>query len=757
VTSNKTLAVDAVTLPFAALSFAAHRLPNITAAGFGLAAWPELLACLTVVAAVSIFYLLKLKSQRPWLKVALVSLRAICTLGLMLIIFDATITRSREDRGRLLITTSDSPLMRLPDAGDGKTRAEVAAAFSRGMSDDAQLTERFAIDQTSADISGAAPAEAGRGSAPVSAVICITDGSDAGVREADSLTKAVAAPLFVVRVGADKQSGDVGVSFIDCGGAASLDVPQVITVTLYGRAASGRSTLVRLSDEAVVISQATINWKDDSESVSVPLVLSPRVEGLHRYTVKAEPLEGELNTENNEASFSLDVRRGVRRILFIENQPTWESKFIRRALEGNASIAVDYFAQVSRAAVLGRRQTEVAGNMRAILGDFKQLARYDAVIAGPLDNAALSEREAQNITQFVERRGGGLIILGGNDFNGSILSASSRLAHLSPAVVAINARAERGPQRDEPGAQSPDENAKAASAVLSPTAEGQSLFFNPANNLAIDKLGPLSDSYLRVKAIKPGAVALAVDGAGGATEKPVLIAAQAYGYGRAMLFAPADSWRIQLAESAENKGLFDVLWQNVAFWAAGNAEPACNIRLQTSAIEAGDMLRAYLTVRDDSFNPVSSLGLKAAIRFDAQGGEVINLPVTVASDPSAPGVYELSATAGDEGGGDLSVESEAKGGGARQSGIRFMVQAKKSEWREPFDAGGRLARAAQATGGQLFGADQLDLLKSRLLELPPERRTSPVVHHLRDSIALAFLLPLLMALEYFLRRRYLGD
>jgi hypothetical protein len=169
------------------------------------------------------------------------------------------------------------------------------------------------------------------------------------------------------------------------------------------------------------------------------------------------------------------------------------------------------------------------------------------------------------------------------------------------------------------------------------------------------------------------------------------------------------------------------------------------------------MLRAYLSVRDDSFNPVSSLSLKAAIQFDAQQGEKrSNLPVTIARDPSAPGVYELNAIARDEGNGELSAELEAKESSG-QVGIRFSVQAKKSEWREPFDASERLARAAQMTGGELISADQFDMLKSRLLELQTENRASPVVHHLRLSIALAFLLPLLMACEYFLRRRCIGD
>ena len=694
------------------------------------------------------------------LKVALVSLRAAYTLGLLLIILDATIIRPEPNRNRLLITTSDSPLMRLPRAGDGKTRSDEAEALSRSLSNDERLAAAFVINRTNGpDQAKAALADAAQDGGPVSTVIYFTDGSDAAIQEAESLSKSVRAPLGIVHLSRDAQTPDVSIISIDCGGAASLDAPQTIMATLAGRAVAGRSTLVKLSDEGIVVAQSSVNWGESAGTVTVPILLVPKIAGLHRYVARAEPSEGELNTEDNEAGFSLDVRPGGRRILFIESQPTWEGKFIRRALEEDASIAVDYFAQVSRAAVLSRQQSDIAGGLHSILGDLKKLARYDTVIAGPLESSALSEREAQNITEFVERRGGGLVILGGNDFNGSILSASSRLARLSPAIVAFTARSEseNASNPQSPDAPPPAEKTVAGKTILAPTREGESLFFNPRNNLSIDPQGPLSPIYLRMKALKPGAIAMAVDGAGPSAEKPVLIAAQRYGYGRTLLVAPADSWRIQLAEAGENKGEFAALWQNIASWAASNAEPATNIRLRTSALERGDALRAYLTVRDDSFNPVTNLTVRAEVEFESEGGKVTHLPVTVERDPASPGVYELNAVAGDEGTGSLSVELEAKEIHTRSVRIEFSVQAKKSEWRESFDAGERLAQVAQTTGGELWAADRLDLLKSKLLGSQPENRTSRAARHLRNSVALAFLLPLLMAWEYFLRRRSTGD
>lgn len=717
--------------------------------GFGFPVWFVLLVCFTTLAAVSSLYLNNIKTQSLKLKTALVSLRAAYTLALLLIVFDATVTVARQERGRLLITTSDFPLMQLPTASGGKTPGETAEALSLSLSNDPRLVERFTLSRTvGASLTSVALVEDDQNSFPISAIVYLADGSGAAIQEAENLSKAEPARLFVVPVGAGSELPDVSVSSVDCTGSALLDVPQTINATVYGRAMSGRSTLIKISDEAVVIASTTINWNESSESTTASLQVAPKVEGLHTYTVKAETAEGELNTENNEASFSLDVRRGQRKILFVENQPTWEGKFIRRALEENASITVDYFAEVSRDATLNQQQSGVERNMHSILGNFKQLARYDAIIAGPMDASMISERESQNISQFVERRGGGFVILGGNDFGGSILSASSRLAILCPATVSISAQSDNNSRQ---GANV--EAAADAKTLLISTREGESLFWSYANNALIADFGPLSDSYLRVKSLKPGAVALAAARAG----KHVLIAARPYGYGRTLLFAPADSWRIQLAESSENEGRFAALWQNIAFWASGNAEAATSIRLQTSAIESGTSMRAYLTARDDFFNPLTNIGLKAVLDFDAQKEKGTKLPVTVSHEPATPGDYELIAPVSNEGDGRLSVELEAKDAGTRSVGIAFSTHAKKSEWREPVDANDRLAQVAQATGGESFAADHLEALKLKLLELPPANRTLRIAHHLRNSIALAFLLPLLMAAEYFLRRRYIGD
>jgi hypothetical protein len=747
----------------------AHQPPVAAAISFSLSTSLALLIIFAATALISIFSYFTLRTYGPKLRAVLVLIRASYTIALLLIMLDASFVHTREEVSRLLIIKSDLPLMRLDDAGGGKTRDDAAGDISRGLITDAKLRERFSIEQVTGPRNEQMDSENGEGISSPAAAVSLTDTSDAAVAKAQDLARLVSAPLFVMPLGAEQGVPDVSVNFVDCAGTASLDVPITLRATLYGRGVAGRSTVVTLSDEALALTSSVARWKENSETIAVPLVLVPRVEGLHRYTVRAATCEGELNSENNEINFSVEVRRSERRVLFIESQPTWEGKFIRRALEENRSIAIDYSAQVSRSAVFGQQQTESPPGPQSIIGDFKKLAAYDCIIIGPMESSSISERAANNLTAFVERRGGGLVFLGGNDFNGSILSPSSPLIHLSPAQVIIkqhpdarqsvsDGSLETGSQSQAQGAGGSIQRRAVGRAVLMPTEEGREVFRMADGDKLIERLGPLAESYLQVRSLKAGALTLATDGSRNQPDAPALIAAQPYGYGRTLLFAPSDSWKIRLAESAENKGAFARLWQNLILWTAEGAEPASSIRLHAGAVESGDTVRAYLVARDDSFNPVARLSLKAALETDGseRAGHQAKLPLTVTDAPGLAGVYELSAPAVGEGNALLSVAVKFRDGGERLLSLPFSVYKSRAAWRESPEAHERLQGIARASGGELFKPDEIELLKSRLAELPRAERTINEVRRVRNSVALAFLLPVLMSLEYFLRKRHAG-
>ena len=125
---------------------------------------------------------------------------------------------------------------------------------------------------------------------------------------------------------------------------------------------------------------------------------------------------GEDNTANNNVSRLVNVENRKPRILYFEGEPRWEYKFIRRALD-------DYRRhRTGRAWCAPRRTSSIASSRRGIgekeLEDgfptkAEDLFEFQGLIIGSVEASYFTPAQQQLIHDFVDRRGGGLLFLGG--------------------------------------------------------------------------------------------------------------------------------------------------------------------------------------------------------------------------------------------------------------------------------------------------------------------------------------------------------
>ena len=94
------------------------------------------------------------------------------------------------------------------------------------------------------------------------------------------------------------------------------------------------------------------------------LEVVPKIAGWTDYVARIEPAGGE-DAALLTRSLTLYTEERRMRVLFFEGEPTWEAKFIRRALEQSGLFELDYFAQVSRAATLGAATAAEARRVKA--------------------------------------------------------------------------------------------------------------------------------------------------------------------------------------------------------------------------------------------------------------------------------------------------------------------------------------------------------------------------------------------------------
>lgn len=639
------------------------------------------------------------------------------------------------------------------------------------------------------------------------AALLLTDAALSADRARREVERAGAAagnaPVFVFNAITRADTPSVALESVMFQGRPVRGVPVTVRCTVHGRKMSGHESLLTISDAARVQASARVTWASDDQWQTVALEVVPKVAGWTDYIARIEPAGGEDKALLTR-SLTLYAEERRMRVLFFEGEPTWEAKFIRRALEQSGLFDLDYFAQVSRAATLGA--TPAAGSaqsegedvdqsaqqragkperaglspearLHAALQSEATLSAYDLVIVGPTPNSMLNAAEAARLSSFVERRGGGLVITGGNSFAGSAPAPGGRLYALMPADVDTRGFASETQQVAQ-GAPLEAEKTRGQRALV-PTDAGT---VGPLRGYLDATEGALSSVLtgqgLSLRGLRPGAVVLATSGqsgggaaaaannAGGGSAGVPLVAAMRYGAGRVLVFAPADSWRIRTSATSaqdEQSGPYGALWQGIALWAAEGARPRVEIVLNTQSPAVGQQVSAQLRVRNTSFAPLNVGKVRALLR-PLQAEEAGEAQTAAATATSAGGAREIlfaPDASGEEvwrasfiapAPGRFSLEAEFEAGQERGvAETRFaVVPPTRLEAGTSLDT---LRRAARSSGGELFASDQLNTLLEELsrhtqISRTTERRT----WELRTWPPLAFLLALLLSAEWLILR-----
>jgi uncharacterized membrane protein/uncharacterized protein YlzI (FlbEa/FlbD family) len=176
---------------------------------------------------------------------------------------------------------------------------------------------------------------------------------------------------------------------VKCRGVANRDVQLVLWMV-------DRDGVARIAERTTV----RPNKPEQSMPFQIPL-LAPDA-GSYELVVRAEPVEGEVVQQNNEAIAYLNVRGGGARILYVEGEPRTEAKFIANSLMESQDFQVDRL-WIAREPI---QKWPVDLSRRLSKGV------YDCFIIGDLDSDAIGNAGAKLIADQVAQ-GSGLITLGG--------------------------------------------------------------------------------------------------------------------------------------------------------------------------------------------------------------------------------------------------------------------------------------------------------------------------------------------------------
>jgi uncharacterized membrane protein len=730
-----------------------------------LGAWPGWLLLLLIVActaglAVIIWSRLPAAAAQisKWRAGAVWLLQSLLISTVLVLLWQPAITVAElaPQQNVIAVVLDDSRSMAIADSGsDGKTPREAAAqkALEDGVLAGLQkkfqtrlyrLDTRVAQAAALRDIQPAAPAThlndslrqlaSDTSDLPIGAVVLLSDGSD---NSGDLALETISAlrnrrlPVHTVGFGKEQLAQDVELSDVSVASRAMADSRIPATVTFHQRGYAGSKTflLVRDGDKTVGSREITFNGEGASQVETV--FFSPGGAGVKNLHFLLGPLPGEENPANNSIARLLGVTDDKRRILYVEGEPRWEYKFIRRAEDDDKLVQVASMLRTTenkiyRQGISDPKELENGFPVRP-----EDLFSYDGIIVGSVEAGYFTPLQQELLREFVDRRGGGLLFLGGRfslsdggwtgsslvDLLPTILPNSRNTFHRNPATAELTAA----------GSDSPITR----------------LMDDPAKNIdRWKKLTYLMD-YQDAGTPKPGATVLAQLNPGG--RKLPLLITQNYGRGRTAVMATSGTWRWQMSQPLGDPA-HDLFWQQLLRWLVLDSPGQVVVTAPAQTLMDAGQIQLTANVRDKDYMPVND----AKVTAHVIGPDGLSALVDMTPAADSPGVFRANWTADKPGSylAEVTASGQTENGTLPFERIDGVAENFHTEQNREL-----LEKLASETGGRYWKPDELT-------RLPNEISYSDAGISVRDikelwNMPVVFLwLLFLISTEWLLRRKW---
>jgi hypothetical protein len=658
-----------------------------------------------------------LRSWRAWLVWGLQS--AMLALVMVLLWQPAMLVGELSSQQNIIaIVVDDSRSMGIADS-DGKTRETAALrALEDGVLSGLQKRfqtriYRLGNQLTRVDLpQGIAPVEsathideglkqlvAETSDLPVGAVLLLSDGGNntegmegtgIGLETLQALRNR-RLPVHTIGFGKEEHAHDVEMEDVSVAATAAANARIAATLSLTQRGYAGQKATLTVRDGDKALAAREVTMAADGRLQTEQLFFPIGAAGAKNLVFSVEPLAGEENINNDAVTRPILVSDAKRRILYVEGEPRWEFKFIRRAEEDDPTVQFVSMLRTSE----NKIYRQGIGDPSELANGFpvrpEDLFGYSGIIIGSVDADYFTPLQQELLREYVDRRGGGILFLGGrsslsdggwgasttNELLPTFLPAGRNNFHRNPATAELT-----------------------AAGIDSPITR---LLDDPAKNVERwKKLAYLAD-YEDAGSPKPGAAVLADLHAGGRT-MPLLIT-ESYGHGRTAIMATGGTWRWQMSEALGDPS-HDLFWQQLLRWLVAESPGPVIASMPVRTLMDEGRVQLTAEVRDRQFQPAADAHMSAHII--GPGG--VNALVDMTPSQDTPGLYKMDWTAEKPGTYLAEVTAESEGNQPQELGRDVLTFQRQDGVAENFHTEQNrplLEQLAFETGGRYWNPSQL--------------------------------------------------
>jgi uncharacterized membrane protein len=531
---------------------------------------------------------------------------------------------------------------------------------------------------------------------PMSGIVLLTDGAQTAETDLSSTLNYLRSrniPVFTVGVGKPKLENDIEISRATAPRRVLLG--SVVNAELLVRASGipERTARIDLTEDGHPFKSTTAEISGGDGTQLVRMSFTPSRPGVHRYTFTAQQLEGETITDNNSQELLIDVEDRHPRILYVEGEPRWEYGRIRSSMDEEKNLIL---ISLLRSAD-GKYYRQGVDTPDELAGGFPKAAedlfKYDGLVIGSVESTFFTFDQLRNIEQFVSRRGGTLLALGGSRSFDAGAFSTTPLADLLP-IYLTGQKVEEGESQTFKAMPS-QRGADYPVAKLQEDREANMAAWQSMPAITIPEV---------LTANKPGAtVILEAHSIKDKNFSVPLLLEERYGRGRSMAFLASDTWRWRMMLEFKNKS-FETFWRNMFRHMVQGVRGQVETTTERSAYGNGDRVQIRTEVADSKYAAITDAQVTA--RVTSPSGQTTDLNLKLDLGHEAEG-YVAALTPSEEGAYtvDVTASRGSKGEVLPSGHAEFLVGPVNREAYGAAQNRDLLKRIAAETGGSYYPLD----------------------------------------------------
>ena len=395
------------------------------------------------------------------------AIRAAALLLLLLWQPAITVAELKPQQNIIAVVVDDSRSMAIADDGGAPRQTQAVKALKGGVLRELQKnyqTRLYSLDSRVtrisklSDLHPTAPATrigdslkqlvAETSDLPIGAIVLLSDGGDnSGGIDLDTIAalRNRHIPVHTVGFGLEQTPQDIEINDAVIAPRALENSRLSATVTFHQRGFAGQKSTLAIRDGTKVLASQPVTFAADGRLQTESLLFNAGDAGAKTLQVSIDPLAGEQNRANNTVTRLVNVSARQRRASFMSRASRGGSTNLsgaRRTTMPTCRSPPCCAPRRTRSTARGSTNpTELADGFPARAED---LFAYQGLIIGSVEAGYFTPAQQDLIRQFVDRRGGGLLMLGGRfgladgGWGGSPVADAlpvvlpSRIGHLPP-------------------------------------------------------------------------------------------------------------------------------------------------------------------------------------------------------------------------------------------------------------------------------------------------------------------------------------